>query len=177
MAQTDDLSKARARRAYELGRLRRALRFSIYPLPLVALSGHACGTPLTSGLAGALLVISVVFLAWRGGAYESAIVPGLAAGLGAFAVPFAGHFLGCDGVTRFTSASLCFLGGVLTGAFLGARCLRQPLHRGRFLAAGCAIAMLVGALGCVLAGLGGVLGMMLGVTSVSIPAVLLVRRA
>jgi hypothetical protein len=36
---------------------------------------------------------------------------------------------------------------------------------------------LVGALGCVLAGVGGVLGMVLGMTIVSVPAVLLVRRA
>jgi hypothetical protein len=178
MASTDDVMKERAKRAYELGRVRRALRFGLFPLPLIAISTNICGAVLPSCLAGSLLVLSVIFFAWRGGSYEAAIRPGLASGMGAFLLPFAGELSGvCTGEKLFACASLCFLGGMITGGFLGARSMREELHHGRFLASGCVIASLVGSLGCVLAGLGGILGMILGVTTISIPAVLLLRRA
>ena len=177
MASTDAV-KAKAKRAYELGRLRRSMRFAILPLPLMALSTELCGELVPVCLAGGALIAVIVFLAWRGQSYEAAIRPGLAAGLGAYALPFAGEMIGaCTEGSMVLCASLCFLGGTITGAFLGARCLREELHRGRFLFSGCVIASLVGSLGCVLAGLGGVLGMVLGVTTISIPTVLLVRRA
>ena len=177
MAPTDSV-KAKARTAYELGRLRRALRFSVLPLPLIAISMNLCGAPVPVCITGGLLIAVIVFLAWRGESYEAAILPGLAAGLSSFALPFGAElFNACNEERMFLCASLCFLGGVITGAFLGARCLREALHRRRFLVSGCVIASLVGSLGCVLAGLGGVMGMVLGVTTISIPTVLLVRRA
>ena len=177
MESTDAL-KAKARRAYEIGRVRRGMRFSLFPLPMIAFSGNVCGAPIPVCATGAALMILIGFLAWRGESYEAAIKPGLIAGLSAYALPFVGEHLGiCGGGNMIAAASLCFLGGVITGAFLGARTLKEQLHRGRFLFAGCVIASLVGSLGCVLAGLGGVLGMVLGVTTISLPAVLLVRRA
>jgi len=172
-----DALKVRAKRAYELGRVRRGLRFAVLPLPLMILSTNVCGAPIPICLTGGALMLLVALFAWRGGSYEAAIKPGLFAGLGAYALPLIGEVLGLCGGERMMAASLCFLGGVLTGAFLGARVIREPIQRGRFLFAGCVIASLVGSLGCVLAGLGGVLGMVLGVTTISIPAVLLVKRA
>lgn len=168
---SSDLRTA-GRQAYEMARLKRALRFAVYPVPLILLSG-ACAPPVSTWLAGGLLILFSVFAAWRGGPFEDALGPGLFAGLGAFAVPVLGESLGlCDG---HAGVILCLAGGAVTGALLGVRARRQAADRGRFLLAGTAAAVLVGSLGCVLAGLGGLLGMLAGITSVSVP-VLLAQR-
>jgi hypothetical protein len=62
----------RARRAYELGRLRRAWRVSAVVLPLVALSLLVTRNALASGLTGAALLATTVTFRWRGRALGSA---------------------------------------------------------------------------------------------------------
>jgi len=77
----------RARRAYELGRLRAALRVAPFVLAAAA-AAVACGRPLalTSALAGTLLVVCVGG-SYAGGPGGRGIVPGLIAGAAPLAMP------------------------------------------------------------------------------------------
>jgi hypothetical protein len=176
MAQSD--LEARARRAYEWGRFRRALRFAVYPVPLLLIAESTCGVSLSTCIAGALLLVAAIAFAWRGEAYESALVPGFFAGLGAYVVPLVGERIGIFEGGPLPCIGTCLVGGAMTGVVLAARTLKEQ-HPVRFLASGCTIAALVGSIGCVLAGFAGVLGMVVGVTLGSVPVVgiLRLRRA
>ena len=106
--------EARARRAYELGRLRAALRLA--PLVLAA-AGAAivCGRPfpMTCALAVALLLLSVG-LAYAGGSAGRAVYPGLLAGAAPLAAPLLMATVGhaCFGpACASLGLPACILGG------------------------------------------------------------------
>ena len=77
----------RARRAYEIGRVRAALRVTWYIAPLVLVSLMGCGTPWGTLASGSLLTAAAVGMRWRGGVYGRSVLPGIAAGLAAFWAP------------------------------------------------------------------------------------------
>ena len=178
MAPNELLLEVRARRAYELGRLRWSLRFA----PAVAAAfvvAVGCGRPLdVCGALGAAVLLLAVGLSFAGGEAGSAVTPGLVAGSFALVLPLAvrtiGHF--CDSAACMSLCMpACVVGGALAGAFLALRAARD--ERGRvFLAAGVVIAGLVGSLGCTLAGLSGVVGMLAGVLVAGTPVLLAARR-
>ncbi|HTO97545.1 MAG TPA: hypothetical protein VMK66_10920, partial [Myxococcales bacterium] len=178
MAATELALEARARRAYELGRLRWALRSA--PLALAAgAAALACGRPLalTCGLTFALLVLSTA-LAFAGGPAGRAVGPGLAAGFLALAMPLLMATLGhaCFGpeCMRY-GLPICMAGGALGGLVIARSALRaQPALR--FVAAAAAVGALTGALGCTIAGAAGVLGMLAGAVLAGAPLLAAARR-
>ena len=169
---------ARARRAYELGRLRWSLR--VAPAVVAAFAAAiACGRPL--GLCAALgsaALLLAVGLAFAGGEAGAAVRPGLAAGGFALALPLAvravGHVCLSD-VCMTLCLPSCVAGGAIAGGFLALRAVRDE-RGGVFLAAAVAVAGLLGALGCTLAGLSGVAGMVAGVLVAGTPVLYAARR-
>ena len=65
---------ARARRAYEIGRLRWATRVAWVVLLLIAVSFAAVGGSPVSAATGALLLVTATALRWRGGPSSTAAV-------------------------------------------------------------------------------------------------------
>ncbi|OLD09563.1 MAG: hypothetical protein AUI90_03830 [Deltaproteobacteria bacterium 13_1_40CM_3_69_14] len=154
--------QARARRAYELGRLLAALRLAPFVLA-AAVAAIACGRPfpVTCALALPLLLLSVG-LAYAGGPAGRAVRPGLLAGAGALAAP----------LLMATVGHACF----------GPACMSLALTTVRrdadlpFVLGALAVAALTGALGCTLAGAAGVLGMLAGVVVAGAPVLVAARR-
>jgi DNA-directed RNA polymerase specialized sigma24 family protein len=170
--------EARAGRAYELGRLRAALRLA--PLVLAA-AGAAivCGRPLavTCALAVALLLLSVG-LAYAGGSAGRAVSPGLLAGAAPLAAPLLMATVGhaCFGpVCASLGLPACILGGSLAGVFLARTTARRDADL-LFVLAALAVAAMTGSLGCTIAGVAGVLGMLAGVVVGGAPVLVAARR-
>ncbi|MCZ6715368.1 MAG: hypothetical protein O7B29_15625 [Deltaproteobacteria bacterium] len=177
MEASDSQRMARARRAYEWGRVRFALRVTGYILPLVVVSLAACAVPERTIATGILLLLVAVGMRWRGGVYGRAMTPGLLAGLGAFAAPLLASAI--ESLSGATLGSILgpayFIGGAVTGCVVGLRASRLETDEGRFLLSAGLVAALTGSLGCVLGGAGGVLGMLLGLVVATPPVYWLVR--
>jgi hypothetical protein len=174
----DPRLEARARRAYELGRLRAALRLA--PLVLAA-AGAAivCGRPLpmTCALAVALLLLSVG-LAYAGGSAGRAVYPGLLAGAAPLAAPLLMATVGhaCFGpACASLGLPACILGGSLAGVVIARTTARRDADL-PFVLGALAVAALTGALGCTIAGAAGVLGMLAGVVVGGAPVLAAARR-
>ncbi|HZX97823.1 MAG TPA: hypothetical protein VFE90_25120 [Myxococcales bacterium] len=180
MATTEPLValETRARRAYELGRLRRALR--LVPLVLAgAAAALACGRSLslTCALCAVLLALAVG-LSHAGGSPGRAVIPGLLAGALALAFPVLLHVFGdaCVGpACRLLGVPSCIVGGASGGVFIASRLARDQ-EGASFAVAALTIAFLMGAFGCSIAGVGGVLGMIAGILAAGAPALLAFRR-
>lgn len=168
---------ARARRAYEWGRLRIALRVTWYVVPLVAVSLIACSVPARTIATGVLLFLIAVGMRWRGGVHGRAVMPGLVAGLGAFSAPLlATAVAGLPGVAPGSVLDIAyFAGGAITGCLIGVGAFRVEAEGTRFLVSAALVGGLTGSLGCVLGGLGGILGMALGLLAATAPVLVLVR--
>jgi len=170
--------ESRARRAYEMGRLRHAAKLA----PFVIAAGGAaiaCGRPLltTAVLLGLLLPLCVA-LSFAGGPAGRGVVPGLLAGAPALAAPLlistVGHACFGDACMKLCLPA-CVVGGGIAGAViarLAARSERDP----RFLGAALAVMALTGALGCTISGAFGVLGMLAGVLAAGAPLLAAARR-
>ena len=170
--------EARARRAYELGRFRRAARLAPFVL-LAAGAAVACGRPLplTALIAGALLPICVG-LAFAGGPAGRGVVPGLLAGSAALAMPLlvmtVGHACLGDSCMSLCLPA-CVAGGAVAGAVIAKLAARHE-RDARFLGGALAVAGLMGALGCTIAGTAGVAGMLAGVRAAGAPLLVAARR-
>ena len=170
--------EARARRAYELGRLRDATKLA----PFIILAGAAalaCGRPwpLTAAVTLPLLALSLG-LSFAGGAAGRAVVPGLVAGGPALAVPLLMATVGhaCFGDSCMTLClPACVVGGAVAGAVIARMAVR---HDGdvRFLGSAFAVMALTGALGCSISGAAGVVGMLAGVLAAGTPLLVVARR-
>lgn len=178
MAANDLTALSRARRAYEVGRLRWALRFA---LPVLAAAGAALagGRPplLCFALVAALLPLAVG-LSYAGGGAGRAVPSGLVAGGMAMAMPLltqtVGHLCASDACLSLCLPA-CVLGGGLAGALVALRAARMERET-PFLLSGLLLAGLMGALGCTLSGLAGVLGMLVGAVVAGAPVLLTARR-
>lgn len=167
----------RARRAYELGRVRLALLRTVPIALLVAgylwLEGLA---PITLAAAAALYAVGLAFV-WRGQIAGRALLPGFAAGLLALCCSRASPACErlCEG---WLAASLCLpfctLGGVAAGLVIAALAWRQS-GAGRYWLYASAVALLTGSLACSCVGLGGVIGTAAGLALAGLPV--LARRA
>lgn len=151
----------RARRAYELGRVRQALRWALFVPALTALSCICCESLARSLLCGALLAALVVGLLWRGQRLGQAVLPGVLAGLAPFSLAvcaeLGGHACATGTWCTFFLAT-CAVGGVLAGLFVASSSCGSWSE----LLAGALLAGLTGALGCLVAGLVGLLGLAAG---------------
>jgi hypothetical protein len=178
MATNDLVLLARARRAYELGRLRSALRIAPFALAAAAVA-LTSGRPLalTAALTCVLLALATGFL-YRGGIAGRAVGPGLLAGAAALAMPL---LMATFGHACFGPACMklglpaCIAGGVLAG-FVIARAAAREQPDLRFVAAAAAIAASTGSLGCTIAGVAGVLGMLAGTVCAGVPVLIAARR-
>jgi hypothetical protein len=179
MASIESARKARARRSYEWGRLRFALRRSWIVLPMTMLSLLLCEQPTTTLVAGALLLACTIGLLWRGQACGRAVLPGLLVGLVPLLLPVvlrtSGHC--CVGTACLSNCFLaCIGGGALAGGALGVLSSSEKEARGRFLAAAALVTVLAGTLGCAVMGAAGVAGMIAGVVASSMPVAVLARQ-
>lgn len=177
MAWTERDLEVRARREYETSRFVRALRPAAFVAPLAAISIATCALPSLTLPIAALLAVLVVFLGWRGRAAGRAVIPGMLAGLPAFALPLLSRATGhmCLDGQCVLLPTACIVGGILGGAILTIRQLTEGEDRRGSIPAGAAVAVLTGALGCVLVGFGGVLGMSAAVAFSAAPALALSR--
>jgi hypothetical protein len=175
---TSDLEQ-RARRAYELGRIRNALPVLALIVPATALSLSCCPLPGASLVCGGLLSALCVGLLWYGRAPGRAVWPGLATGLLPFLTPLALHATGhaCAPGDCALMPAACVSAGLLAGALLGFVLTRFPENRRPSLFAAAVVAALAGSLGCVLMGASGVAGMSAGLVAGAAPVLLVLRRA
>lgn len=157
--------EARARRAYERGRLRSAaLRGALPLVPLVALATVGCADQREVLLCGAALLVAVTLLLWRGQEYAAGVGPGVAAGLLPLLLPVATRITGhpCATDSCYLLPVVCALGGLAGGVLLGVMApAPRAGHRVAFIVA-CAVAALTGAIGCLLYGLVGLVVMAAG---------------
>jgi hypothetical protein len=170
--------RARARRAYELGRARLGAKAAAAAL-LIAAAAVALGRPLDlTALLSAALAVLVAALAFRGGASGRAVWAGLSAGSGAMLLPLAVLTAGCrlfgPACLRFCLPA-CVVGGAAMGAALAILARRQEQGEREFLASGAVVAAVTASLGCTLAGVGGVAGMALGTVLAGTPVWLAAR--
>jgi hypothetical protein len=165
---SDDFLAARMRRAYEIGRLRRAMRVTLLVIPLVVISVEMCSSASASLTVGACLALLTVGLLWRGQGWGRSVPPGLAAGVAAFALPVVAHAFGycCRYDLEIT---VCVAAGVFAGIIAATSALRQSKEseRGVVMIGSTLVAALTGALGCLAMGAGGAVAVAIGVLAVT----------
>lgn len=162
MASIDlDTAQYRARRAYELARVQRAVVGFAPVLVVVAIAAILGVRPaLVLALGGLLYVLGTVLL-WRGQDLGRAVLPGVVAGLLPLSLALCAKHMGhaCVGGACMTVClPACCVGGVGAGllmAWFGSRRQRSAWFWG--LAS--AVTVLTGALGCLCVGLAGVAGL------------------
>lgn len=177
MTDPDGVLFARARRAYEHGRVVHGLRTGSVVIPMAALSWIACDNPAATLLGGIALLALVTAAVWRGQEPGRAARLGLVAGAFPLLVPVlccgTGHLCGAS-VCLFYPAA-CLGGGVLGGLALGLLSRRAGLgHQGLTLAG--TVAWLTGSLGCIVAGSAGIAVLVVGLAFGLAPTLTL-RRA
>ena len=180
MAVPEAVLSARARRAYEVGRLRTALPAVAFAVPMVALSVALCGRPTASAGGGIALVAALLAAAWRGQPFARGARAGLLGGLGPLLLPMATCFHLCAGGVCLLAPTACVVAALLGGAALGL----YARHRipggpdaGGYLLAALGVAALVGSLGCVIAGVSGIVGMVVGLVIGTVPVLWWPARA
>jgi len=169
--------QARARRAYESGRLAFALRRAVWLVPLVWLASSGCSEPAAILAGGAGLVAAVTFCLWRGEAWRRGVAPGLLAGSIPMLAPTVLHAARhvCTGGVCLLMPTLCILAGIAGGLALGALAPRPREAGGAPFLSACLIAGFAGSVGCLIYGTIGVGAMTLGLLAGATP-VLAVRR-
>lgn len=153
----------KARLAYELSRLRRAL-LGFAPMVVIVVIAVLLGHhPTPSLVFGAGLFAFGVVLLWYGHDVKRAVLPGIAGGI----VPLlftlcAKHLHACKGgVCISLCVPVCVVGGAVAGAIVAAVGIRG--RRGvAFWLAGSGITLFTGAMGCVCAGPWGIVGLTAG---------------
>jgi len=171
----DDLLRARVRRGYELGRLRRAVAGAA-PVVIAAIVAVVVSQrPWSAATFGMAAVGAAVTFLWWGREPQRAVLPAMAAGLIPLALALAAshwHACGAGGCTSFCVPA-CTAGGVLAGLAIAGIGLKRRAGLGFWLAAS-GLAVLEGAMGCSCVGGGGVIGLMAGFSLGLVPA--LIRR-
>jgi hypothetical protein len=154
---------ARARHAYERGRVWHGMWTSGAVLPMAALSWYACGNPGATAMGATTLVALVAAAVWRGQEAGRGARLGLLAGgpalLSCAQVASAGHLCTANVCLLFPVA--CLLGGVVAGILVGVLAVRRGLPPLGFFTA-VLTAWLAASLGCVMAGPTGIAVLVLG---------------
>lgn len=157
----------RASRAYERGRIRWALRHSVWvallPLVAFALGGRLIG----SLILGSVLVSAFATLLWTGRDFGRGAWSGLVAGIPALLFPLcaqlAGHVCTPSGCWSLCLPA-CIAGGLVAGVLV-ARASRRAPSPAIALSCAAGVAFLTGALGCSCVGYSGVAGLAVGMAS------------
>ena len=173
-------AEKRARRAYELTRVRRAA-LAFAPVFLLILGAALIGERVGYILAfGAALFVLAVGLLWYGRGIKRAVLPGLAAGLVPLIFGLCARYVhSCMGPGCLAfCVPACFAGGVVAGVVVDFVGLRSSNKIGFWVAAS-GVGLLTGAMGCVCAGALGLAGLWVGFTLSAVPgmvAAILRRR-
>jgi hypothetical protein len=163
-----DLLARKARRAYELGRLRMALRVALIVVPAVAL-----GIVLSSSSAraecaclGVVLLATAIGLRWYGRGYDRAVVPGVLAGVLPMSAGLVSPSLLAAG-EEVACVVLCTV-GLVSGVLLARYATRdaQTLD-GRRWFVGVGMAAVMAVMGCLGHGFEALLGLVLGAVIVA----------
>ena len=158
-----DKFRARARRAYEAGRLRHAA-VSAWPAPFLAvISTWLCHEPGLSAGMGASLFAVLTGLVWYGPTSSRAARAGLRAGIWAFALPVVVFSFHLAPITLSTMVVVNGACGIGAGILLNMESTRLQTRRNLFLVCAGTVATLCGMLGCMLFGPIGLAGMAAGV--------------
>jgi hypothetical protein len=180
MAVPEAALSARARRAYEMGRLRSALPTVVLAVPMVGLSLVLCDRMAATAGCGLALVAVLLAAAWRGQPFARGARAGLIAGLGPLLLPMATCLHLCVGGVCLLAPTACIVAALVGGAALGLHARhRVPAgpDGGGYLVAALAVAALVGSLGCVIAGVSGIVGMVVGLALGTVPVLWWPARA
>lgn len=155
----------KARRLYEVARMRRALIFSIPALLVglfVAIVVREISMPLVCGV---LLYLASVVLLWWGRSPGRGVLPGVTYGM----LPLAGgviakfHHHACMGLSCYSTCLLyCVSGGLLAGLLVARFAMKSQTPVALFLSAA-ATALLTGTIGGSCVGGHGIIGMALGI--------------
>ena len=177
MIVADHGPEVRARRAYELGRLRWALTRAVGAVAITAIALAGCPSPGAPAACAAALGVAVAACLWRGGSWARGARLGFLAGLAPCLLPAAFRAARlCGGASCVTPPGVCLAAGVVAGLLLGAVALR--LHGdGRCWLAAALVSVLAGAIGCVTVGVAGLAGMALGIFAGAMAPVLARRTA
>jgi len=171
MAAPEAVLYARARRAYERGRLRASLPTVALVAPMVGLSILLCGRYAASACSGIALAAVLAAATWRGQHFARGARAGLVAGLGPLLLPLAMWLHVCVGGVCLLAPSICVAGGLVGGAVVGVKAHgRAEASSAGYLAVALAVAALSGTMGCLIAGASGVLGMAAGMAAGAAPA-------
>jgi hypothetical protein len=178
MDDRENALRARARRAYEVGRLRAAVRRAALLLPVVAVVLLCCAEPTGSLPGSGGLIVLVTFCLWRGQEYGRGVRPGIIAGFVPLLLPLLAQAGGhpCVPGRCLVFPVVCVAGGVIGGVALGLLAPRPAEGRRIPFVTASLIAGLAGSVGCVIYGLIGLAGMTLGLVLGATP-ILTVRRA
>jgi hypothetical protein len=177
MATDESTLRQRARRLYEMGRLRGALGWSIPALILAALVAvivRQASIPLAIGVT---LYAASVGLLWWGRVPGRGVLPGLAFGLVPLAAALTSNFIGhhCVGTACFHLCTLiCFSGGLIAGLLVARIAVRSPTPVALFLSAA-SVAFLTGVIGGACMGVYPVIGMAAAIALGFLPVALRFR--
>ena len=169
---------ARARFAYEWGRLRRAI-VRAWPIPVAALLAIRLGSTEAHVLALVVpLAGAAILFVWKGGVAGRAVAPGLAAGAAPLVLPGIAMdcAVACAASCQTWCTTSCVVAGILAGAFVGYRAARVGDGGVLFAAVAATIAATTGAMGCLVGGVLGVTGMLTGLAIGAFPVLVLIPR-
>ena len=157
----------RARRAYEWGRLRMAVRVVPWLMLLAALRRLGVGVNVWIALVGLAWLLLPVALRWRNRAGIDDVRIGVEAGLVPFAAGlWACRIAACPTFGVFSPQGAACVGlGVLAGVWIGVRERELGATAVGRIGAAVAVAALAAALGCADLGLGNVVGITLGIAA------------
>jgi hypothetical protein len=165
--------EARARRAYELSRLRQAT-FGVLPIAVVvAVATFFTHRPASALAFGALTVFSGAAMLFYGREPQRAVLPGVAAGLMPLTLALCAnhvHACGPEGCTTLCLPA-CIVGGVASGLVVASIGHRRGAGLPFWLSAS-GLALLTGAMGCTCVGYSGVAGLVVGFALGFVPSLL-----
>jgi hypothetical protein len=174
MATRSDDLKARARRAYEHGRLRRAVSVAVVIPPVASLAFVQCVDPRASVVCAIALALLIAALLHRGQDWGRGARAGLVAGMAPFAFPIAIETLGSPALCELLPW-FCGAGGICAGLVLASRRRVHVEKPSNYWIAAALVAALAGAVGCLIAGAAGLLGLAAGLAIGAAPALVLAR--
>ncbi len=166
--------KERALRAYERGRLRRALVPAALIPPVASLAFVQCAQPLPSIACAVALGVVVAAMLHRGQDWGRGARAGLAAGIAPFLVPPAIEAIGspalCDALPWF-----CAAGGAVAGLVLASRRSVRLENARAYWVTAALVTLLAGSIGCWIAGVAGLAGLAAGLAAGAAPLLYPVR--
>ena len=173
MDRAEDL-KARARRAYERGRIGRSLPVAVAIPPVASLAFVQCVDPRASIVCAVALALLVGGLLYRGLDLGRGARAGLFAGMAPFAFPIVIEASGSPALCELLPW-FCAAGGLCAGLILASRRHARVQKVSHYWIAAAIVAGLAGAVGCLIAGAAGLLGLAAGLAIGAAPALVLAK--